>query len=89
MRRDMRNATGLLVDPAPPQLSGSFDNSAVPLLISVSNYGPFSGSTGSIVLPASSLRNVDSEIRTAYAPLWSVTLEHQFGKEVVVGASRT
>src|SRR5260370_23011592 len=45
--------------------------------ITTDNAGPLGGSTGSKVLPKVSLRNVDSNIATAYAHLWSAVLEHQ------------
>ena len=57
--------------------------------ISASNLGPFSAATGTLTLPKASLRNVDPNIRTSYAHLWSTSLEHEFGKGVVVGADYT
>ena len=46
--------------------------------------GPLSGSSGSKVLPPVSLRNVDSKIRTAYAHLWSLSVEREVLKNLVV-----
>ena len=45
--------------------------------ITTDNAGPLGGSTGSKALPKVSLRNVDSNIATAYADLWSAVLEQQ------------
>jgi|HubBroStandDraft_6_1064221.scaffolds.fasta_scaffold01038_5 outer membrane receptor protein involved in Fe transport len=53
--------------------------------ISTQNYGPLSGSTGSAALPSSELRWVDPNIPTAYAHLFSATLEHQFGNHLLAG----
>ena len=46
--------------------------------------GPLAGSTGTKALPRVSLRNVDSNLRTAYAHLWSATLERQVYNRVFV-----
>ncbi|MGH9800402.1 MAG: TonB-dependent receptor, partial [Blastocatellia bacterium] len=46
--------------------------------------GPLSGSSGSKVLPPVSLRNVDPNIRTAYAHLWSLSVEREVLKNLVV-----
>jgi len=53
--------------------------------ISTQNYGPLSGTTGSAGLPPSELRWVDPNIPTAYAHLFSATIEHQFGPHVLAG----
>jgi outer membrane receptor protein involved in Fe transport len=45
--------------------------------ITTDNAGPLGGSTGSKALPLVSLRNVNPNIETAYAHLWSAVLEHQ------------
>jgi outer membrane receptor protein involved in Fe transport len=55
------------------------------LNISNANYGPLSGSSGSAALPTSELRWVDPNIPTAYAHLFSATLEHQFGSHLIAG----
>ncbi|HXF05262.1 MAG TPA: TonB-dependent receptor [Blastocatellia bacterium] len=47
--------------------------------------GPLSGRTGQKALPVVSLRNVDANIVTAYAHLWSLSLEHQVSRTLVVG----
>ena len=45
--------------------------------ITTDNAGPLGGSTGSKALPKVSLRNVNPDIETAYAHLWSAVFEHQ------------
>lgn len=45
--------------------------------ISVSNYGILAGSSGTRVLPLTSLRHVREDIKTAYAHLYSVSLERE------------
>ena len=52
--------------------------------ISIDNAGPLGGSTGSKALPRVSLRNVNSNIETAYAHLWSAVLEHQVTRNFIV-----
>jgi hypothetical protein len=42
-----------------------------------SNAGPLGGSSGSVALPPTSLRNVDENIRAAQTQFWSLALEHQ------------
>jgi outer membrane receptor protein involved in Fe transport len=54
----------------------------VPLTNSV--FGPLSGASGTRALPNTSLRNVDSKIRTAYAHLYSITLEREVARNLVV-----
>ena len=45
--------------------------------------GPFAGSSGSTAFTPSTLRAVDPNIKTAYAHLWSLSMEHQFGSDVI------
>jgi|SRR5579863_744503 len=45
--------------------------------------GPFGGSTGSKAFSPSTLRAVDPHIATAYAHLWSASVERQFGTDIV------
>ena len=54
----------------------------VPLTSSV--FGPLSGASGSRALPNTSLRNVDSKIRTAYAHFYSVSLEREVARNLLV-----
>ncbi len=52
--------------------------------ITTDNAGPLGGSTGSKALPKVSLRNVDSNIATAYAHLWSAVLEQQVTRNFIM-----
>ncbi len=56
------------------------------LPVSVSNYGAFSGTSGTIKLPKATLRTPVENMKTAYAHTWSASLEHQITNNVVVGA---
>jgi len=51
--------------------------------ITTSNAGPLAGSSGTKAIPRVTLRAVDPYIKTAYAHLWSVALEHQFTPELI------
>jgi outer membrane receptor protein involved in Fe transport len=53
--------------------------------VTTSNAGPLGGSSGSKALPKVSLRNVDSNISTAYAHTWSATIEHQVTHNFIAG----
>ncbi|MBI4894055.1 MAG: carboxypeptidase regulatory-like domain-containing protein [Acidobacteria bacterium] len=48
--------------------------------ISIDNLGPLAGNSGTKPLPAVTLRAVDPNIKTAYAHLYSVALEHSLGQ---------
>ena len=48
-----------------------------PIPITTSNSGPLSGSSGSVILPRTSLRHVREDIETAYAHFWSLAVERQ------------
>lgn len=50
--------------------------------ITADNAGPLAG-TGSKVLPRTSLRHVDQNIQTAYAHLWSLSVQRQLWKGTV------
>jgi len=52
--------------------------------VTTNNAGPLGGSTGSKALPRVSLRNVNSNIPTAYAHLWSAVLERQVKRNFIV-----
>jgi outer membrane receptor protein involved in Fe transport len=52
--------------------------------ITTDNAGPLGGSSGSKALPLVSLRNVDSNIATAYAHLWSAVLEQQVARNFIM-----
>lgn len=57
--------------------------------ISVSNFGPFSATSGTFTLPTAEARYVDNNIKTAYANLWSATVEHQVTNGFLIGADYT
>jgi hypothetical protein len=48
------------------------------IAMSTANFGPLSGSSGSVALPPSELRYVQPNIGQAYAHLISASIEHQF-----------
>ena len=52
--------------------------------ITTDNAGPLGGSTGSKALPKVSLRNVNPNIETAYAHLWSAVLEQQVKRNFIM-----
>src|SRR5262249_46043544 len=64
-------------------LTAGTDLPTIPL--TSSNAGPLAGSSGTKPLPPVSLRAVDPNIKTAYADLWSVSLERQFSTDAIVG----
>ncbi len=66
-------------------LTAGVDLPTIP--VSVSNVGPLSGTTGSKVLPAVTLRAVDPNIKQAYAHQFSLVLEHQFTPKVLGSVS--
>ena len=84
--RNFGNVTFNIIQNPPNYETVSVTSAQLPLPISTSNYGPFSGSSGNLTLPTASLRNVDPEINTAYAHLWSVSLERQLTKSVLIAA---
>ena len=47
------------------------------------NYGPLSGSSGTLPLPKVGARIVDPDIKTAYAHMWNASFEHQFARNIV------
>ena len=55
----------------------------VPGPITTSNLGPLGGSGGTLTLPQVGARIVDPNIKTAYAHLWSASIERQITKDVV------
>jgi outer membrane receptor protein involved in Fe transport len=60
----------------------------VPTLpITTSNSGPLSGSSGTKALGPVTLRAVDPNIKTAYAHVYSASIEHQFGSNVIGSVS--
>lgn len=66
-------------------------NADVPgfIQITTDNSGPLAGSTGSKALPKLSLRNVDPNLRNAYAHLWSLSLERELARNFILGLDYT
>ncbi len=54
--------------------------------ITTNNFGILGTGPGTFPLPPASIRNVDPNIRTAYAHTWDVSLEHQLTKNLLIGA---
>jgi hypothetical protein len=59
------------------------------LPITSDNAGPLAGSSGSKVLPATQLRAVNPNIRTAYAHFWSGSIEHEISKSIIASLEYT
>jgi hypothetical protein len=51
--------------------------------ITTSNFGPLAGSGTTLTLPKVGARIVDPNIKTAYAHIWSASIERQITKDVV------
>jgi Carboxypeptidase regulatory-like domain len=62
-------------------LNGSANN---PIPVTSSNTGPLSGSSGSVPLPPTSLRNVDENIRTAQTQFYSLAVDHQLATNTLL-----
>ncbi len=71
------------------QVTSNSTNYPGEIPISASNLGPFGKSTGTLTLPSASLRNVDSNIRTAYDHFWSVSLDRQVTNNFMLGLDYT
>jgi hypothetical protein len=56
---------------------------SVPGTVTVNNFGPLAGSSGTAQLPRTSLRAVDPNIKTAYAHQWGITFEREISKNTV------
>jgi len=52
--------------------------------ITNSNVGPLGGTSGSVALPHASFRNLNPNIKTAYAHLYSLTFEQQLASHALV-----
>jgi hypothetical protein len=51
--------------------------------ITTSNLGPLAGSSGTLTLPQVGARIVDPHLKTAYAHIWSASIERQITKDVI------
>ncbi len=89
--RNFGNVTfNVIQNPPNYQTVQIFNNTdGTPIQISPANFGPFSGTSGTVKLPRASLRNVDYNIRQAYSHLWSFTVERQISGSVTVGLDYT
>jgi outer membrane receptor protein involved in Fe transport len=56
-------------------LSSGVDVPAIP--VPIENLGPAGGMTGTVPLPRADLQHIDQNIHTAYAEMWSLSLERQ------------
>jgi hypothetical protein len=68
-------------------LTAGADVPTIPITNDVA--GPLAGSGGTKPLPRLSYRWIDPYIKTAYAHMWSTSLEHQFGSDVLVALEYT
>jgi outer membrane receptor protein involved in Fe transport len=84
--RNFGNVTFNAIQNPPNYETISVTSSQLALPISVSDFGPFSGSSGTIKLPSATLRVPLQNITTAYAHLYSASLEHQLTNTVLVAA---
>lgn len=83
--RNFGNVTFNVIQNPPNYETVSIFSANQTIPISPNNFGPFSGSTGTLRLPKASLRNVDSNILQAYSHFWSASLERQVTNGVQVG----
>jgi hypothetical protein len=60
-----------------PPNNATLNVSNVP--ITVENLGPLAGSSGTVLLPPVSPRNVDQNIKTAQTQFWGLAIDHQLG----------
>ena len=51
--------------------------------VTTNNFGPLAASSGTRILPSSSLRAVDPNIKQAFAHQWGVSFERQLGRNTV------
>lgn len=55
-----------------------------PIPVTNNNAGPLAGNTGSKALPSVSTRNVDPNLKTAYAHMYSLSVEHQLASNTLL-----
>ena len=83
--RNFGNVTFNIIQNPPNYATIDVTSNQLPLPISTANYGPFAGSSGTLVLPPAELRNINQNIPTAYAHFWSASLERQITNHIVAG----
>ena len=82
--RNFGNVTFNAIQNPPNYLTASVVSPAYNLPISASNLGPFSATTGTLAVPPASLRVPIQNITTAYAHLWSASLERRITNNLLV-----
>jgi outer membrane receptor protein involved in Fe transport len=75
----IQNPPGYLV----VSLTAPVDIASLP--ITTNNFGPLGASSGAQGLPKASMRNVSPHIRTAYAHFYSLSVEREVARNVIVG----
>ncbi len=58
----------------------------MPGAITANNFGPLSGSGGTVGLPQVGARIIDPDLKTAYAHFWSAAVQREFGRSIVYAA---
>ncbi len=58
-----------------------------PIPVTNNNAGPLAGTSGSKALPAVSTRNVDPNLKTAYAHMYSLSVEHELATNTMVSVT--
>jgi outer membrane receptor protein involved in Fe transport len=84
--RNFGNVTFNVIQNPPNYATVNINATDVPggiLPIYTTKEGPLSGSSGTKVLPASSLRAVNEHIKNAYAHFWSAAIEHEITRNLV------
>jgi outer membrane receptor protein involved in Fe transport len=87
--RNFGNVTFNIIQNPPAQanvrITAGVDVPTGSLPITTNRFGPLAGTSGTARLPVVSLRNVNPDIKNAYAHLWSVSLERQVASGVLAG----
>jgi outer membrane receptor protein involved in Fe transport len=68
-------------------LTAGVDVPSIP--VTNSNAGPLAGSSGTKPFGIATVRAVDPNISTARSQLWSASIEHQFGSDLILAAEYT
>jgi hypothetical protein len=89
--RNFGNVTFNIIQNPPNQaviaLTAPVDMDVIP--VSADNNGPMAGTSGSKAIPKVSLRAVDPNMKQAAAHFWSLSVEQEISKALVVGAEYT
>jgi len=84
--RNFGNVTYNVAQNPPNYETVSVTSAQYSLPISTNNLGPFSGTSGNLTLPLASLKAPIQNLTTAYAHLWSASVEHKFSNQLMVAA---